>query len=272
MNITERNFFRLVRCGAFQRKETIEPMSAYKWGKLYQLAVIHDVAAIVYQGLLASKDQFFLQLPAQQWERWEKTTGEAKLDSTENDDLLRADHLTNPLLNRKLQSILDDEQSDTPTRQFLLTILRTSRHILNEGVPVRELVTLGKEMQQESHKVNFMLLDKWIKSLKLQQVVQLEGWLLIHLLGFDASEIPFLGERIGNDVETVTQELIQLSSKRHEEFYFSQADGNIFVHTSNGNAMLGRLRRSARYFRYYPSETLTNFFASFVHSLSHIEE
>ena len=36
--------------------------------------------------------------------------------------------------------------------------------------------------------------------------------------------------------------------------------------------MFSHVRRSARYFHYYPSESLTNFFASFVHSLSHIEE
>ena len=48
--------------------------------------------------------------------------------------------------------------------------------------------------------------------------------------------------------------------------------GSIFVHNSNTSAMFSHVRRSARYFRYYPSESVTNFFASFVHSLSHIEE
>jgi hypothetical protein len=36
--------------------------------------------------------------------------------------------------------------------------------------------------------------------------------------------------------------------------------------------MLWSVRRSAKYFRYYPTETVTNFFTSFAHSLSHIEE
>lgn len=114
-------------------------MSAYKWDKLQQLALMHDVAAYVYQGLQQSKDQFFLHLTDKQWTQWETATNELRKKRFKNDEepdeFLRADHLTNPVLNRILQNILDDEQSDTHTRQLLLTIIRCSRHILNEGVP-----------------------------------------------------------------------------------------------------------------------------------------
>ena len=47
---------------------------------------------------------------------------------------------------------------------------------------------------------------------------------------------------------------------------------DIFVHASNSSAMMWHVRQSARNFRYYPSESFTNFFASIAHSLSHIEE
>ena len=36
--------------------------------------------------------------------------------------------------------------------------------------------------------------------------------------------------------------------------------------------MLWHVRRSAKFFKYCPAETVTNFFTSFAHSLSHIEE
>ncbi|MBR4729012.1 MAG: hypothetical protein IK075_01985, partial [Prevotella sp.] len=147
MNIIQRNFFRLIRIGAFEQKEQIEPMSVYKWGQLYQLAVMHDVAGYVFEGLLLCKDQFFLHLTNKQWQQWETTIKEIRKITQnaeeEPDEFLRADHLTNPLLNKKLQTILDDEQSDIRTRQMLLTIIRVSRHILNEGVPIRQLVELG---------------------------------------------------------------------------------------------------------------------------------
>ena len=51
MNIIERNFYRLLRVGAFGTKEEIEPISAWKWNRLYQLAEMHDVAPIIYKGI-----------------------------------------------------------------------------------------------------------------------------------------------------------------------------------------------------------------------------
>lgn len=276
MNIIQRNFFRLIRIGAFGQKEQVEPMSAYKWGRLYQLAVMHDVAGYVYEGLLNSKGQFFLRLPDKQWQLWEKTIIEIrkKVQHTDDepDEFLRADHLTNPLLNKKLQTILDNEQSDIRTRQILLTIIRVSRHILNEGVPIRQLVELGICLRTDGRHADFTTLGKWLKTLQLQQVAKLEASLLMELLGFEKEEIAFAGEKRDKNVEQVAQELIEYTNIRARDFYFLQDAGDIFVHTSNGSAMLGHIHRSARYFRYYPSETLTNFFASFAHSLTHIEE
>ena len=276
MNIIQRNFFRLIRIGAFEQKEQIEPMSVYKWGQLFQLAVMHDVAGYVYEGLQHCKDQFFLHLTDKQWQLWEKTIQEirkkARNVEEEPDEFLRADHLTNPLLNKKLQAILDDEQSDIRTRQVLLTIIRVSRHILNEGVPLRQIVELGICLRTDGHHADFTTLGKWLKTLQLQQVAKLEASLLMELLGFEKEEIAFAGGKQDKNVEQVAKELIEFTNTRARDFYFSQDAGNIFVHTSNGSAMLGHIHRSARYFRYFPSETLTNFFASFAHSLSHIEE
>ncbi len=73
MNIIQRNFFRLLRSGAFESKEQIEPMSVFKWQKLYQLAVMHDVAGFVYDGLMRCREQFFIHLTDAQWSQWEKT-------------------------------------------------------------------------------------------------------------------------------------------------------------------------------------------------------
>ena len=275
MNIIQRNFFRLIRIGAFKQKEQIEPMSVYKWGQLYQLAVMHNVAQYVYNGLLLCKNQFFLHLTDKQWQTWENTIREIRKpsnDTEEADEFLRADQLTNPLLNRRLQAILDDEQSDIRTRQLLLTMIRVARHILNKGIPIRQLVDLGIFLRMEGDRADFTTLEKWLKTLRLQQVAKLESSLLIELFGFEKEEMAFAGGKTDKNVKQVVQELIEFTNTHVKDFYFSQDADNIFVHTSNGSAMLGHIRRSARYFRYFPSETVTNFFASFAHSLSHIEE
>lgn len=276
MDIIQRNIFKLIRCGAFNTKEQIEPMSAFKWAKLFQLAIIHDVACDVYEGLQQCKDQFFLRMTEAQWELWEKTINDIRQappsEDQEENEFLKADHLTNPILNHKLQNILDDESSDTRTRQLLLTIIRTARHILNEGLPIKELILLGKELRHESNRIDFNTLEKWLRSLKFQQAAHLEGALLVELLGFEKEEIPFISMTDDSDIKQVAQELIEFTHSRPKNYYFTQGDNNIFIHTNNGSALLGHVRRSARYFRYFPSETLTNFFATFAHSLSHIEE
>lgn len=276
INIIQRNFFRLLRSGAFESKEQIEPMSVYKWQKLFQLSLMHDVAGFAYDGLMRCKDQFFVHLTDSQWKQWENTINDMRKsphnDDGEDDEFLRADHLTNPILNRKLQSILDDENSDIKSRQMLLMIIRVSRHILNEGLPVRQLIELGTFLRTDGNGCDATMLEQWIKSLKLQPVARLEASLLIMLLGFSREEISFVGDKDDKNLGHIAQDLIEFTNTRAKDFYFSQNEGNIFVHTSNGSAMLWHIRRSARYFRYYPSETLTNFFASFAHSLSHIEE
>lgn len=276
INIIQRNFFRLLRSGAFESKEQIEPMSVYKWQKLFQLSLMHDVAGFAYDGLMRCKDQFFVHLTDSQWKQWENTINDMckspHNDDGEDDEFLRADHLTNPILNRKLQSILNDENSDIKSRQMLLMIIRVSRHILNEGLPVRQLIELGTFLRTDGNGCDATMLEQWIKSLKLQPVARLEASLLIMLLGFSREEISFVGDKDDKNLGHIAQDLIEFTNTRAKDFYFSQDEGNIFVHTSNGSAMLWHIRRSARYFRYYPSETLTNFFASFAHSLSHIEE
>ena len=144
MDIIQRNLFSLLRSGAFQSTEDIEPMSAFKWGRLYQLAVMHNVVPFVYDGIIRNKNQFFLHLTEKQQKDWEKAMSDYRAQEKEQDDLeedeyLRPDRLTNPLLNRRLQDMLDDEHSDMTSRQLLLILLRVVRHLFNEGMPIRQL-------------------------------------------------------------------------------------------------------------------------------------
>lgn len=269
MNIIQRNFFRLLRCGAFQTTETLEPMSVHKWSKLYQLATVHNVQPYAYQGLKNCKDQFFLNLTEAQWQQWE--TAKANSEDYDEDELLRPDKLTNPLLNRKLQNILDDEQSDLNTRRMLIIIISIVRRILNEGLPLRLLIELGLTLREKNKQANYDILADWLKKLHIEQMAQLEATLLIDLFGFDAKDVLFSDSNADRKTILVAKELAEYTNIR-QEFYFSQDSDSIFVHTSNGGALLNHIKRSARYMRFIPSEAFTNFFASFAHSLTHIEE
>lgn len=277
MDIIQRNLFLLLRSGAFQTTEDIEPMSAFKWGRLYQLAVMHNIIPFVYDGIIRSKNQFFLHLTEKQKKDWEKAitdyrAQEKKQDEQEEDEYLRPDRLTNPLLNRRLQEILDDEHSDMTTRQLLLIFIRVVRHLFNEGMPIRQLTELGIFLRQNYQRIDYQTIRRWIKQLRLTQMTQLTGEFLILLFGFSEDELPFLKERKEKRIDRIAQELIEFTDTRSQDWYFSQQDGGIFVHNTNSSATFSHVRRSARYFKYYPSESVTNFFSSFIHSLSHIEE
>lgn len=270
MNIIQRNLFRLLRCGVFDTNEAIEPMSVYKWDKLYQLAALHHVQSYAYQGLLKCKEQFFVSLTADQWRQWQTEVSEINID-TDDEELLRPYKLTNPLINRQLQAILDDEQSDINTRRMLIQIIRIARHILNEGLPLRLLLDLGVILKAHSSNANFETLNEWLRKLRFQQMAQLECALLVELFAFQIDDIPFAEGDIDNKTTIVAKELAEYSSA-HQEFFFSQGADSIFVHTSNRAALFSHVKRSARYMRIIPSEAFTNFFASFAHSLTHIEE
>ena len=276
MDIIQRNLFRLLRSGAFGLNEKIEPMSAFKWECLYQLAAMHEVLPYAYQGLTNCRDQFYLHLTDKLWKEWQNAANKAKSGQQdmyeEEDEFLRPDHLTNPILNNKLQNILDDEHSDITTRHLLLLFISTVRHILNEGIPIRQLLELGIYLRKEGSKVDYPTLKEWVASLGLSQMCQLEGQCLILLYGFQPEDLPFIQEKKDKRVEEIAQELLEFTNTRSQDWYFSQDADSIFVHNSNTSAMFSHVRRSARYFRYFPSESLTNFFASFVHSLSHIDE
>ena len=277
MDIVQRNLFRLLRSGAFQTKEDIEPMSAFKWGRLYQLAVMHNIIPFVYDGIIRCKAQFFLHLTDKQQKEWEKAIAdyreqERKNVDLEEDEFLRPDRLTNPLLNNRLQNILDDEHSDVTTRQLLMIFIRVVRHLFNEGMPIRQLTELGIFLRKNREKINYQAFEKWISQLRLTQMTQLTGEFLIKLYGFEEEYIPFLKNRKEKQIDHIAQELIEFTNTRSQDWYFTQQDGGIFVHNTNSSATFSHVRRSARYFKYYPSESVTNFFASFVHSLSHIEE
>ena len=269
MNTIQRNFFRLLRCGVFNTTETLEPMSVHKWDKLLQLSILHDVQLYAYKGLEKCKDQFFVNLNKTQWMQWAQLTENKSSDDEE--ELLKPYKLTNPILNRQLQNILDDEQSDLNTRKMLIQIIRIARHILNEGLPLKLLIDLGQMIKEKESNVDYTTLSDWLKKLRFQQMAQLEGALLIELFGFEAVDIPFAQGDVDKKTTIVAKELAEYTNV-HQDFYFSQSPDSIFVHTSNGGALISHIKRSARYMRFIPSEALTNFFASFAHSLTHIEE
>ena len=268
MNIIDRNFYRLLRAGALYTEEQIEPLSVWKWGRLYQLSEMHDVAPIIYKGIEACREQFFMQVPDELLERWAVAMPH---DEMGENTLLVADRLTNPLLNRQLQDILDDEGSTIETRTALLHLVGIARFVMNAGVPVKRITELAVLLRQCGKKVDSNQLEGWIGRLKLGRMVQLTATMLVQLMHFQPEELPFVQLATDEEMEKQIEKILQEKNSHTEDWYFSQGK-DIFIHTSNAAAMLWHIRRSAKCLSYYPTETVTNFFTAFAYSLSHIEE
>lgn len=369
MNVIQRNFFTLLRSGAFGSREHIEPMSAWKWNRLYQLSLMHSVTALVYDGIKRHSEDFFMQMPQAQTLLWQKSTEETEqanrkanevtstLVNTLNHSQLRpillkgqaaavlydnplhrtpgnidiffpytpqarkadewaqqngtspatpekytmqytwegieVEHhhrmqqLTNRWLNRKLQEIVEQEirNNDSsyieilniraevlpPTLSMLHSLIRITRYILNEGISMKQLVDLGTYLRKAGHRVDYVKLQEWLRQLGMQNMARLIGGMMTRLFAFDEDELPFVSGKPDEDIKNIIDEMFHLADTHNDSWYFTQGK-NIFVRTNNSNAMMWQVKHSAKYFRYYPNETVTNFITTFAHSVSHIEE
>lgn len=282
MTVIERNFFRLLRAGAFTNDEPIEPMSSWKWRRLYQMAVMLNVADHIGRGVEACQQEFFVSLmTADLKEKWEKAVStpyqDKGLQITEEGEEKEDDNvpsLTNPLLDHKLQAIMDAESdaSETPTRLMLLNIVRNTRNILNEGIALPLLIELGQMMRSPNNHIDYEKLRGWIKDLHLQPMVDLLGTLMVMLLGFRQEEMTIMKKMQTKPAQQLAADMFLMSKDASDEWLVTQSSDQIFARSTNSRAMFWHVGHSARYSRLYPSEALTNFFKSFARSLSHIEE
>ena len=369
MDVIELNFMRLLRSGTFGDDTAVEPMSQWKWNRLYQMSLLHGVTALVYDGIMSRNDEFFINLTNKQREIWKNTVAETEeknrqqnivtaqllnqlninktrpillkgqaiatlythplhrtcgdcdiffplppqgkkadewarknsqdANSQEKHVLqykwngIKVEHhhrmlrLTNVMLDKSLLTIVNSEirccdstyvyingtkvETLPPTLNMLYALVRIAKYILNDGVSLKQVIELGVMLRKIGDKVDFVKLQQWIDKLHLSEMVHLEGSLLTGLFNFTPDEIPFMQPGKSENITKITREIFNMKGNHTYDWYFTQGK-NVFVSTSSRSAMLWHINNSRRFFRYYPSETVTNFFTSFAHSLSHIEE
>ena len=264
MDIIQRNFMRLLRCGAFDRREPLEPMSGWKWNRLYQVSEIHGVTPWIADGISKCSDDFFLQISPTLRQQFLQ-------DQTERIEEYGHQRLTNPLLNRKLQRWAEAEGRDNLTFDLLLNIVAIARNILSQGISLRQFISLGTYLRNTHDPIDYEQLKQWISALGMQRMARLEGSLLTELFLFSADEIRFAEARPDSSTCKAVSDIFKQTDQKAADWYFTQGK-SIFVGTSDSSAMLWQVKHSIGYLHYYPTEAVTNFMANFAHSLSHIEE
>lgn len=263
MDVTTRNFFRLLRAGAFGNDEAVEPLSAWKWKRLFQLAVANRVETYALQGVKRLEGQFFLQIPEELLTVWLQC-------KPKNGNAIEL-KFSNPALQHRLKRILADDKASAETLQLLKLLVAISCQTLRHRLPIDGLISLGQYLRTNTDAIDPKLLDTWIGQLRLKRMANFIGLLLVRLFLFDATEIPFLKDSNDGDIDTVISELFYTESDVAGEWTFTQGD-NIFVHTKGTSGLRWQTRHSRRYLRYHPSESVMLFFASFLRSLTNIEE
>lgn len=369
MDIIERNFLRLLKSGTFGDNESCEPMSHWKWRRLYQMSLMHGVSALIADGIKSRATETFVNIPDDIMATWNENTKAVEEDNrrmnictsqllgifshnqlrpillkgqaiallyphpehrtggdcdiyfpyepqaNKADEWARTNgqqaeysdkyifpytwngmavenhryvqRLTNTLLNRRLQNIIEKEirccdstyvtiadiriETLPPTLNILIAITRIARYIINDGLKLKQLIDLGMMLRTIGAKVDFVKLQQWLHSLGMERIATLEAAMLISLFNFSEDELPFYISHLATEVSPLTDELLAFDHSHSDEWYFTQGK-NIFVKSNNSKAMLWQVKHSARYFRYFPMEMTTNFIRNFAHSLSHIEE
>lgn len=369
LNITTRNYLRLLRAGAFQEQEGIEPMSAWKWGQVYDMSLLHHTTALAYDGIQHCDDQFFMHIPDKlraQWLQQTKTTEEEHRQTREQAmQLLRQLHqsqsrpiltgslvyssyyarpnhrpvdnisiffpyptqaqkadtwaesaatdvnytdrhtmkyrwqglhvthhhrfmrLSNKLLSHSLQNLVEQELRESrtayydddpdietlnPTLTLFQILLRLSCDLIAGTIQLIDLVDTGSFLRSIGDRVDYIKLQAWIEKLKMQRMVPIIAQLLVELLAFAEDELPFTTIQKRADLSDIVSEILVPSTNRSKRMMVTQSGHGIFLHTSNTSAFVWHARRSAKFMRYYPSESITSLFSSFARSLTNIEE
>lgn len=263
MDVITRNFFRLLRSGALNEYEPLEPMSAFKWDRLSQMVRAQHVEASAQKGIRNHQYDDMMNIPPR-----------LIADYDEEPATNEAPRLSNRLLNRRLKKIEQNERHAIDTNIGSLDVLKiivgNVSNMLNKGTMLSGIIQLGSYLRNKGDKVDFVKLEAWLSKLHLRRMAQLQGSMLMAVFNFEQDEIPFVRSEEPSAYKLVVRSVLHTASDTAEEWHFRQSRSG-FV--QNNSTLLRRnLRRSLRYIMFAPIETTSNFFHNFARSLQEIEE
>lgn len=278
MDIIQRNFFKLIRSGAFNDKSTIEAMSSFKWRRLYEIVMFQNVLDYFVRGVNNNANDKNLNLPAKLIDEIQAKLDlqDEKQSSRQEDDKIIGDdaELSNKWLNKRYHKIIYNEMhsidTSTETLRMLQLIVFNTNAMLNRGINLDAIIRLGQFLRNKGDKVDFLKLEKWLSALHLQRMAQLHGSILIAVFGFEKDEIDFVKKEEPVAYKLTIKIISNLVKDTAGEWHFRQNSAG-FVQ-NNGKMLRRNLRRSYKYISYAPIETTSNFINGFIKGLSEIEE
>lgn len=263
MDIITRNLFKLLRSGALNEYEPLEPMSSFKWARLDQMVHAQHVVRAARMGVRNHQYDKMMNIPQQLLEAHEEAEVPAETP-----------RLSNRFLNGRLRRIVENERHAIDTNVGSLDVLHiivgNVSTMLNRGSMLSGLIQLGSYLRNKGDKVDFVKLEGWLNKLHLRRMAQLQGSMLISVFNFEPDEIPFVEHLEPSAYKLIMRSVVHTASDTAEEWHFRQSRAG-FV-TNNSTLLRRNLRRSLRYVVYAPIETISNYFHNFARSLQEIEE
>lgn len=276
MDIIHRNLFRLLRSGAFDEYEELEPMSPFKWRRLLQIAEIQGMASYIQLGVVSQRrtnnnlcipETIIKQL-------YSVSSVIPNVNNTPMKVMQLNPHLSNYFLNRRLKRIKSEEESSSDgsveTLQLLNVIIFNVNQTLNKGLDIHGIIELGRFLRNRGDSVDFIKIESWLKHLGLSRMASLQGTVLIDVFHFELEEIPYM-QKTERQAYALLMRTMQHTAFDTAETWHFRTRSNGMVE-NNGKILRRNLRRCLKYFKYCPWETISNFVRNFFKNLSEIEE
>ncbi len=262
MNTIIKNLISLASDGAFASETAILPMSAFKWGVLYKIAVAEDVAPYVYRGLLRHEDDKAANIPQGVLALFAKAQFsdidhiDAELDITATD----TQRLTYVVKKYQLKDIVYKERHSIDTSKtsldLLALILQNTDVIFRNGIRLRGIVELGVFLRTKGQYVDFVKIEQWLKKLKLRRMATLQASVLISCFAFEEDEFPYCRK----------------TDKKAEKFATHALMKEYVRNKYERRAGRYNISNCFRFRKYSRSESLSKAVSTVMRSLSEIEE
>lgn len=271
MDIVLRNFFRLLRSGAFSINEPLEPMSFFKWRRLYQMIEVQNVADVFACGIAHHLKEEGINISN---DILRLVSVDSVYHPSFKELTLREVSMSTGVLTQRFYKILNGEyhsiDTSVETIDLLKLLIVNEQDFLYHGINMKGIILLGCYLREKGEFVDFVKLDAWLNRLFLRRIAQLQGSILISVFGFETEELPFVYRKELEAFKLVEYSVRNLAKDTAQEWHFRQTRTG-FV--SNNSTMLFRsIRRSIRYLPYAPIETISSFFKSLLKGLKEIEE
>lgn len=172
MDIIQRNYYRMLRNGAFGEDEPLEPMSDHKWRTIYRMAEADHVTQYLKTEGTGSmvKPQMNMQ-----------TSSTGKYDIPDS---------------RRLRKLTERERHSMDTSveslEFLNIIMHNMDRTLNRHTSLRLIIEMGVFLRMKGDRVDFIKIERWLKKLGVRHLAELHGSVLIALFNFNLNELPFM--------------------------------------------------------------------------------